>query len=105
MSRDIIIRPILSEKMSALEESQHKYAFVVRKDSNKLQIKAAIEKRFEVGVAKVATMNIDGKVKRSTVRSGGRVIRTEGRRAGIKKAIVTLKDGQTIDLFRGEQAV
>ncbi|HCW75793.1 MAG TPA: 50S ribosomal protein L23 [Candidatus Marinimicrobia bacterium] len=105
MSRDVIIRPILSEKMSALEESQHKYAFVVRKDVNKMQIKAAIEKRFEVAVEKVATMNIDGKIKRSTVRSGGRVIRTEGRRTGIKKAIVTLKNGQTIDLFRGEQAV
>ena len=105
MSRDVIIRPILSEKMSALEESQHKYAFVVRKDVNKMQIKAAIEKRFEVAVEKVATMNIDGKIKRSTVRSGGRVIRTEGRRSNIKKAIVTLREGQTIDLFRGEQAV
>ncbi|MCF7843226.1 MAG: 50S ribosomal protein L23 [Lentisphaeria bacterium] len=105
MSRDIIVRPVLSEKMSALEESQRKYAFVVRKDANKMMVKAAIEKRFDVAVEKVAMIRIKGKVKRSTVRSGGRVIRTEGRRSNLKKAIVTLKEGQTIDLFRGEQAV
>ena len=105
MSNDIILRPVLSEKMSALEESQHKYAFIVQKSANKLQVKAAVENRFDVQVAKVATVRIKGKVKKTTIRSGGHVIRTEGRRSNLKKAIVTLKEGQTIDLFRGEQAV
>jgi ribosomal protein L23 len=49
-------------------------------------------------------MNMNGKVKRSTMRSGGRVIRTEGPRASWKKAVVTLKDGEAIDFFRDEQA-
>ncbi len=105
MSKDIILRPLLSEKMSALEESQHKYAFIVRRDANKLQVKAAVENRFDVQVTKVATISVKGKIKKQTMRSGGHVIRTEGRRSNLKKAIVTLKEGQTIDLLRGEQAI
>jgi ribosomal protein L23 len=55
-------------------------------------------------VDKVATQNMKGKVKRQTMRSGGQVIRTMGPRAAWKKAIVTLREGETIDLFRDEQA-
>ena len=101
----IIIKPILSEKMSGLEESENKYAFQVAKGANKLEIKNAIEECFEVHVEKVATMHVSGKRKRATMRSGGKVIRTEGARASWKKAIVTLRAGESIDLFRGEQAV
>jgi len=100
----IIIEPILSEKSAALQEAERKYAFKVVKNANKIDIKAAIEKRFGVHVKKVATMNMNGKVKRATMRSGGRVIRTEGPRASWKKAVVTLKEGETIDFFRDEQA-
>jgi len=100
----IIIEPILSEKSAALQEAERKYAFKVLKSANKIDIKAAIEKRFGVHVQKVATMNMNGKVKRATMRSGGRVIRTEGPRASWKKALVTLKEGETIDFFRDEQA-
>ncbi len=104
MSHDIIIAPVLSEKSAAYQEAERKYAFKVLKSANKIDIKKAIEVRFDVKVEKVATMNMNGKVKRSTMRSGGRVIRTEGPRASWKKAIVTLKEGEAIDFFRDEQA-
>ncbi|MFQ6676777.1 MAG: 50S ribosomal protein L23 [Fidelibacterota bacterium] len=101
-TREIIIKPIFTEKMSQLEESERKYAFQVESLANKIEIKAAIEKRFDVEVDKVATMNRLGKTKQMTMRSGGRTIRTNGRRSGWKKAVVTLKVGFNIDLVGGE---
>ena len=99
-----IIRPLFTEKMSRLEESEQKYAFQVMKGVNKIEIKRAIEDKFDVEVAKVATMNRMGKEKNMTVKSGGRTIRTQGNRASWKKAIVTLKEGHEIDLLSGEVA-
>jgi len=93
----ILIRPILTEKMSFMEERENKYAFQVHVDANKKEIKDAVEEKFNVEVAKVNVMKVRGKVKEMSVRSGGRVIRTSGRRAGWKKAIVTLKEGEKID--------
>jgi len=104
MSHDIIIAPILSEKSATYQESERKYAFKVLGSANKIDIKKAVETRFDVKVEKVATMNMNGKVKKATMRSNGHVIRTEGPRASWKKAIVTLKEGEAIDFFRGEQA-
>tara|TARA_B100000809_G_C15032464_1_gene492464 strand:+ start:420 stop:743 length:324 start_codon:yes stop_codon:yes gene_type:complete len=100
--REIIIRPLLTEKMSFLEETQRKYAFQVSLDSNKIEIKNAIQNKFDVKIEKVATMRRKGKQKRTTVRSGGRVIRTEGHTSNWKRAIVTLKEGFSIDLLQGE---
>jgi len=100
--QDIILSPIFTEKMSALEESQRKYAFKVLPAANKIEIKRAIEEKFDVKVAKVATMNRQGKAKQITIRSGGRPIRTQGKRSHWKKAIITLKEGYVIDLIRGE---
>ena len=100
--QNIIIKPLFTEKMSQLEETQRKYAFHVDRSANKIDIKNAVEKRFDVEVAKVATMNRLGKAKQMTVRSGGRTIRTSGHRSDWKKAIITLKEGSTIDLIRGE---
>ncbi len=97
-----IIRPLFTEKMSRLEEGERKYAFQVMSGVNKIEIKRAVEAKFDVEVEKVATMNRKGKEKQMSVRSGGRTIRTQGHRSGWKKAIVTLKEGSTIDLFRGE---
>ena len=88
--------------MAILEERQNKFAFLVSSDSNKTEIKKAIEAKFDVKVTKVATMNQIGKEKQMTVRSGGRTIRTSGKRADFKKAIITLQSGSTIDLMRGE---
>ena len=98
---DIIIRPLLTEKMSRLEESERKYAFQVRKKTNKIEIKKAVEKKFNVQVLKVSTMNLSGKQKTMTVRSGGKTIRTSGYTSSWKKAIVTLKKDFSIDLLEG----
>ncbi|MEE8436905.1 MAG: 50S ribosomal protein L23 [Candidatus Neomarinimicrobiota bacterium] len=96
----LIIRPLFTEKMSRLEESERKYAFEVQKNVNKIQIKSAIEAKFDVEVEKVATMNRIGKEKTMSVRSGGRTIRTHGFRRGWKKAVITLKEGFSIDLLQ-----
>ena len=100
----MIIRPLFTEKMSRLEEEENKYSFQVMRSANKIEIKRAIEDKFDVEVAKVSTMNRSGKGKNMSVRSGGRTIRTQGHRSGWKKAIVTLKDGHVINLLRGDVA-
>ena len=97
----ILIRPIFTEKMSRLEE-ERKYSFQVMVGTNKLEIKKAVEMMFDVSVKKVSTSNRSGKKKNMTVRSGGRTIRTNGRRSNWKKAIVTLKEGDAIDLLDSE---
>ena len=102
--KKIIIRPLFTEKMSRLEELEKKYAFEVLKGSNKIEIARAIEDKFDVKVKKIATMNFMGKEKNMTVRSGGRTIRTKGKRASWKKAVITLMDGYEIDLLSGEGA-
>ena len=103
--RKILIRPLFTEKMSFLEETQRKYAFQVDSFANKIQIKRAVEDKFDVEVEKVATMNRKGKAKQMSVRSGGRDIRTQGFQSSWKKAVVTLKDGFTIDILKGEAQV
>ena len=87
--RDVIIRPIVSEKSYTLID-QDKYTFEVHSDSNKIEIKLAIEKIFDVKVASVNTLNRQGKSRRT--RFG------MGRRKDTKRAIVTLSQG-SIDIF------
>ena len=98
----IIVRPLLSEKANKLSSISRQYVFEVSSKSNKLQIKNAIEKKFEVKVDKVRTINYKGKMKNTSVRSNGKVLRTSGFRANWKKAIVTLTEGQQIDIVGGE---
>tara|TARA_Y100000991_G_scaffold178577_1_gene140877 strand:- start:154 stop:471 length:318 start_codon:yes stop_codon:yes gene_type:complete len=100
-----LIKPILTEKMAILQERENKYAFFVPKDCNKNTIKKAVELKFDVKVVKVSTMNQLGKQKQMTVKSGGRTIRTSGVRSSFKKAIVTLGEGDRIDLVGGEATV
>ena len=102
MYSKIIIKPILTEKISILEERENKFAFFVAPTANKTEIKKAIESKFDVKVLKVATMNQSGKHKQMSVRSNGRTIRTSGKRADFKKAIITLESGHTISLIRGD---
>ena len=97
----ILIRPIFTEKMSRLEV-ERKYSFQVIPGANKLEIKKAVESMFDVSVEKVSTINRVGKKKNMTVKSGGRTIRTNGKRSNWKKALVTLKEGDTIDLLDTE---
>jgi len=98
----IIIRPVLSEKSNMLSETLKKYVFQVEKAANKLEIKSAIEEKFNVKVSKVATMNFKGKQKNTTVRSNGHVLRTSGSRSSWKKAVITLAEGFSIDLLNTE---
>ena len=98
----IIIRPFLSEKANKLSSIKRQYVFEVTKASNKLQIKAAVEKKFDVKVDKVRTINFKGKMKNTSVKSNDRVLRTSGYRSNWKKAIVTLIEGEQIDLVGGE---
>ena len=91
--RDIILAPVVSEKSYGLLESG-RYTFIVHPDSNKTQIKIAIEKIFSVKVVSVNTMNREGKRKRT--RSGF------GQRKSTKRAIVTLSpDSKPIEIFSG----
>lgn len=80
----------LTEKSLRLSESENKYLFKVARDANKMQIKQAVEELFDVTVTGVNTLNRRGKIKRG----GGR---QAGRRPNWKRAVVTLKDGDTID--------
>lgn len=89
---DILIKPVLSEEATALRE-QNKYTFVVRSDANKIQIKDAVRKLFNVKVLDCTTLNVQGKIKRLRGRPG--------RTAGYKKAIVKLAPGETIKVFEG----
>ena len=91
----IIKKPVITEKMTAISEKLNKYAFIVDKNANKIEIKKAVEKLYDVKVEAVNTMNYDGKKKSRYTKAG--VI--SGRRPAFKKAIVTLKEGDTIDFF------
>jgi large subunit ribosomal protein L23 len=89
---DTIVSPVITEKATMLSE-QNKVVFRVSKDATKPQIAEAIENLFKVSVVKVNTLNVKGKTKRFR----GRV----GRRSDVKKAIVTLAEGQSIDITTG----
>ena len=91
----IIKRPVITEKMTAISEKLNRFAFIVDKNANKYQIKDAIEKLYDVKVVAVNTMNYDGKLKSRYTKSGV----VSGRRAAFKKAIVTLREGDTIDFY------
>jgi len=90
--RDIIIRPLITEKSMDLAQ-ENKYTFVVDKNANKIEIKAAVEELFKVKVEKVNTIRVKGKMKR--------VGRFVGRTPEYKKAIVKLRAGDKIELFEG----
>jgi large subunit ribosomal protein L23 len=90
----IIVRPIVTEKITALE-SKNQYAFEVVPGANKIEIARAIAKKFNVTVMKVRTMNYDGKSKVQMTRKG----RFSGKTSHFKKAVVTIKEGQKIELF------
>ena len=98
----MIIRPILSEKGTMLAEALNKYVFQVEKQCNKLEIKEAIEEKFNVKIIKVSTMNLKGKNKNMTIKSNGHILRTRGNQSSWKKAIVTLEKGSSIDMLGGE---
>jgi large subunit ribosomal protein L23 len=89
--RDIIIEPVVSEKSYDLAADNNTYTFIVDPRTNKTEIKQAIESIFEVKVTSVNTMIRKGKQKRTGY--------TIGRRKDTKRALVTLQDGDSIDVF------
>lgn len=91
-----IIKPLVTEKMTSIsEKNQSRFGFVVRPEANKLQIKSEIEAMYNVTVVSVNTMNYAGKNKSRYTKAG----LIKGRTNAYKKAIVTLKDGDTIDFY------
>ncbi len=92
---DILIKPIVTEKMTQQGEDLNRYGFIVIKTANKIQIKKAIEEMYDVTVETVNTMRYSGKRKSRFTKSG--II--EGRSNSFKKAIVTLVEGEQIDFY------
>jgi len=91
----IIIKPIVTEKMTKLSEKLNRYGFKVQKDANKIQIKAAVEAMYNVTVTDVNTIIVAPKKKNRFTKSG--VI--NGSTSAYKKAIVTVKEGEQIDFY------
>ena len=89
---DIVMEPLITEKLTKATESASQYGFRVHPQANKKEVKAAVEKIFSVHVEKVNTMNVSGKWRR--------VRYVPGQTAAWKKAIVTLKKGEKIDLTK-----
>lgn len=94
-SSDVLIKPVLSEKVNRLSEKYNRYTFIVNRKANKLQIKKAVEEFYGVGVEDVNTVIMPSKVKQRNTKSG----LLTGRKAAKKKAIVTVSEGDTIDLY------
>ena len=92
-AQQIIVRPVVTERSTEQADERGAYTFIVAKDANKIEIRQAIEKLFGVKVDDVRTMNYRGKWRRMG--------RSLGRRPGYKKAVVTLVEGERIDVYEG----
>jgi large subunit ribosomal protein L23 len=90
---DLIRRPIITEKTTLQKEKNNQISLEVAPNSNRIEIKRAVEQLFKVKVADIRTMNVEGKFKRR-----GKVL---GKRRNWKKAIVTLMPGERIEFFEG----
>ena len=87
----VLLRPLLTEKITALREGSNQVGFAVRADANRVQIRQAIEALLKVKVERVNVMTVKGKIKR--------LGRFAGKRSDWKKAIVTLKKGEKLELY------
>ncbi len=101
MSTLMTLRPRLSEKVYAMSQTLHTYAFTVPNNANKQTVEAAVSEQFGVSVVSVNIMNVKGKPKRS-VRKNGRSV--NGSRNDTKKAYVTIPADQIIPIFAAEEA-
>ena len=91
----VLKKPLITEKSTRLSEKLNQYSFLVDKTANKPEIKVAIEKMYDVTVTSVSTVIYAGKAKSRFTKRG----QFSGRRPSVKKAIITVKEGQTIDFF------
>lgn len=94
-AEEIVIKPIVTEKMTQQGEDLNAYGFIVDKNANKIQIKDAVEELYEVTVEAVNTMRYLGKSQTRYTRRGIQ----SGRKSNFKKAIVTVVEGDTIDFY------
>ncbi|MBL0343278.1 MAG: 50S ribosomal protein L23 [Bacteroidetes bacterium] len=92
---NILQRPIITEKMTRVSEKMGRYGFVVNPKANKIQIKKAVQDMYGVVVVDVNTMNYRGKIRTRGTKTGF----TKGKTSAFKKAIVTLKAGESIDFY------
>lgn len=92
---EILVKPILTEKASGLSEKRNSFTFRVNVEANKIQIKQAVEKAYGVSVLSVNTLVVDGKSKSKYTKTGF----VSGRSVKYKKAVVTLRAGETIDYY------
>ena len=95
MVTEIIFIPIVTEKLTILGEKLNRYGFIVDKRANKLEIKKAVESLYGVTVAAVNTIRYAGKVKSRNTKSGS----ISGERVAIKKAVITLAEGEKIEFY------
>jgi len=95
MAKDILIKPIISEKSERLSDKLNQYSFIVNKQANKVEIRKAIEKLYSVNVSAVNTMIMPSKSKSRNTRSG----LIKGRTSSFKKAVISLAPGEEIDFF------
>ena len=91
----VILKPVITEKMTDKGEKLNQYGFIVDKSANKLQIKDEVESLYDVQVVSVNTMNYSGKRRSRWTKSGA----INGKTKAFKKAIVTIAEGETIDFF------
>lgn len=96
MQKSILIRPLLTEKLTVLQEKHNQYSFEVNASANKIQIKDSVESKYNVEVATVNTSNKEGRVKQQFTKKGVLV----GKKPDVKKAIVKLKQGFSIDFLQ-----
>lgn len=92
---EVLIKPVLSEKVNRLSEKYNRYTFIVNRKANKLEIKKAVEEFYGITVEDVNTINVPSKVKQRNTKAG----LLTGRKSAKKKAIVTVAEGDTIDLY------
>jgi large subunit ribosomal protein L23 len=92
---NILLKPIVTEKMTSQGDKYNRYGFLVAKNANKLQIKKAVEDMYSVTVESVNTMRYGGKVKSRNTKSGLLI----GKTTATKKAVVTLAEGNKIDFY------
>ncbi len=92
---EVLVKPILTEKANAQQEKLHRYAFRVSRKANKLEIKKAVEEFYGVSVTDVNTSVVPGKTKTRSTKAGY----IQGRKSAYKKAMVTIAEGETIDLY------
>jgi large subunit ribosomal protein L23 len=96
---DVIIQPLITEKTTRQMDAENVYTFMVHHHANKIEIKAAVERLWDVDVTDVRTMCYAGKARRSSMGRVSRSQRLPGRRPSFKKAVVTLSEGDHIELY------